>query len=426
MVPADKRAYWESQYGCTPMIEDVQEVIDQQFSHAAMIRGLQNQGVEVLMGENEGAADWYSQYHRFDEIVRKTKALADKHKDNTKFVASIGKTHEGREIPVIHLSGSGGGKNKPQIWLNGGQHAREWIAPAAVVYMAENMLEDYRTGRELGESLHSGEQTAEKERLGKVKKLMDKFEFVVAPVINPDGYEYSFTGNRMWRKNRRKNDDGTYGVDLNRNWDNHWGEGGASTRTSATDYQGPSVASEPEVQACQKYIKGLKHGIAGIDFHSYGELILRSRGWTKKRSGDESLLKTVGTDMKAAIHKQRGTKYTSETAAGLYPTTGSTDDWMSEGANMWGHGWTVELPDSERGGKGFLLAASQIKPASKEMYHGVISFGENMAKQHDEREKMGAKEWTKRIHRRTYEELRHERASEDKLGESEGVTFLDY
>merc|ERR1711865_976832 len=160
-----------------------------------MMRGLQ--GVEVLVGEGEGAEDWYSQYHRFDEIVRKTKSLADKHKDNTQYVANIGKTHEGREIPVIHISGDGGGKNKPQIWLNGGQHAREWIAPAAVVYMTEHLLEDYATGRELGESLHSGAQTEEKERLGKVKKLMDKFEFVVAPVINPDGYEYSHTGNRL-------------------------------------------------------------------------------------------------------------------------------------------------------------------------------------------------------------------------------------
>merc|ERR1719231_1854529 len=163
--------------------------------------------------------------------------------------------------------------------------------------MTEQLLNDYSAGRELGESLHSGEQTAETERLGKVKKLMDKFEFVVAPVINPDGYEYSFSGNRLWRKNRRKNGDGSYGVDLNRNWDNHWGEGGASKNPAATDYQGPSVASEPEVKACQDYIKKLDHRIAGIDFHSYGDLILRSKGWTKNKSHDESLLRKVGEVM---------------------------------------------------------------------------------------------------------------------------------
>merc|ERR1711988_905823 len=203
-----------------------------------------------------------------------------------------------------------------QIWINGGQHAREWIAPAAVMYMTEQLVKDYKTGEKLerlekskdlgesdewlmknkvpkdfGESLESGVRA----RAQHVKKMLDKFEFVVAPVINPDGYEYSFTGNRLWRKNRRKNDDGTMGVDLNRNWGNHWGQGGASTNPTAIDYQGPSAASEPEVAACQKYIMGLKHRVAGIDFHSYGQLILRSKGWTKQKSQDENLLRKMAT-----------------------------------------------------------------------------------------------------------------------------------
>lgn len=411
-VPSEKRGFWEKKYGCSSMIEDVQEVIDQQFKHAAMITGLK--GVETLVGEGEGAEDWYSQYHRHGEIERKLKELSDTYKEYTKHVPSIGKSHEGRKIPVIHLSGQGFGKKsselgegeeaeqKPQIWINGGQHAREWIAPAAVMYMAEQLLKDYHKKPE-----ELGEGTEESARVGEVKKLMDKFEFVIAPVINPDGYEYSHTGNRLWRKNRRKNDDGTYGVDMNRNWDNHWGEGGASTRPSATDYQGPSVASEPEVKACQDYIKGLKHATAGIDFHSYGDLILRSKGWTKHMSHDESLLKKMAGDMKQAISKDRGTQYKSETAAGLYPTTGSTDDWMSEQGKMWGHGWTVELPDSERGGKGFLLPASQIKPASKEIYKGLINFSSSLGTQHDKRMKLGAKEWSAEIRRNT-EELKRE------------------
>jgi len=342
------------------------------------------------------------------EIQRKTKELADQHPELAKYVNSIGKSHEGRDIPVIHLSGAAKA-GKPQIWLNGGQHAREWIAPAAVMYMAQHLLEDYKKDE-------------------KVKKLMDKFEFVVAPVINPDGYEYSFTGNRLWRKNRRKNDDGTYGVDLNRNWDNHWGEGGASLRPSATDYQGPSVASEPEVKACQDYIKQLDHRIAGIDFHSYGDLILRSKGWTKNKSHDESLLRKVGENMKSAIAKVRGTQYKSETAAGLYPTTGSTDDWMSENAgDMWGHGWTVELPDSDRGGKGFLLPAGQILPASKEIYQGLLSFAQVMYDEHEEREKMGADKWKKMIHRKTRElELRESGMTGlDSAEETEDLATLD-
>merc|ERR1711939_1146648 len=390
-VPQEKRAMWEQRYGCSPFIEDVQEIIDQQFSHAAMLRGLQ--GVEELIGESEKADSWYSQYHRYDEIVRKTKQLAADHKDIAKFVPSIGKSVEGRHIPVIHLNGAKKA-NKPQIWMNGGQHAREWIAPASVTYMTEKLIKGYKSGDP------------------KVRKLLDKFEFVVAPVINPDGYEYSHTGNRLWRKNRRKNKDGTYGVDLNRNWDNHWGEGGASTTPSATDYQGPSVASEPEVKACQNYImKHMKHRVAGIDFHSYGDMILRSKGWESKPSKDESMLRKMGADMRVAIKNAKHGEhsvYKSELAAGLYPTTGSTDDWMSEQAKMWGHGWTLELPDSDQGGHGFLLPASQIHPASKEVYKGLLSFIGDIATEHDKREEMGVEEWQKEVREESMRMAREE------------------
>merc|ERR1711939_394573 len=371
-VSPQRRAWWEEKFGCRTYIEDVQEMIDQQFKHAAIMQGIQ--GVESLVGEGEGIGqEWFSKYHKFASIVSRTKELADAHPKLAKFVPTIGKSHEGRHIPVIHLSGAPH-PDKPQIWLNGGQHAREWIAPAVVMYMTQKLLADYSKDPQ-------------------VKKLMDKFEFVIAPVINPDGYDYTFTGNRLWRKNRRNNGDGSMGVDLNRNWSNHWGKGGASKDPSAIDYQGPSAASEPEVAACQKYIMNLKHRVAGIDFHSYGQLILRSKGWTKKKSKDERLLLKMATDMKSAISKVRGTQYSSEVAAGLYPTTGSTDDWMSEEGKMWGHGWTVELPGPQGGHHGFLLPASQILTSSKEMYQGLLSFVQNLYDEHEKRGKMGVNKW---------------------------------
>jgi len=361
-VPSKQRAWWTKKFGCGTYMDDVQGVIDQQFGHA------------TLVGEGQGiGSEWFSKYHKFDTIVGRLKELAEAHPKITKFVPSIGKSHQGRHIPVIHLNASPKA-NKPQIWLNGGQHAREWIAPAVVMYMTQQLLTDYKKNP-------------------KVKKLMDKFEFVVAPVINPDGYEYTFTGNRLWRKNRRDNGDGSMGVDMNRNWANHWGEGGASKNPSAIDYQGPAVASEPEVKACQNYIKSLKHRIAGIDFHSYGQMILRSKGWTKAKSHDENLLHKMATDMKSAIKKVHGTTYKSEAAAGLYPTTGSTDDWMSEQGKMWGHGWTVELGGKQGGKHGFLLPASHILPSGKEMYQGLLSFAENLSAEHDKRKKLGAKQW---------------------------------
>jgi len=399
-VNPQQRAWWEKKYGCKAYIEDVQEMIDQQFKHAAMMQGIQ--GVEELVGEGDSLGqegqEWFTKYHKFDAIVSRTKELADNHPKLAKFVSSIGKSHEGRHIPVIHLSGAAK-PNKPQIWLNAGQHAREWIAPAALMYMTQRLLTDYSKDPQ-------------------VKKLMDKFEFVIAPVINPDGYDYTFTGNRLWRKNRRNNGDGSMGVDLNRNWSNHWGKGGASKDPSAIDYQGPSSASEPEVAACQKYIMGMKHRVAGIDFHSYGQLILRSKGWTKKKSKDERLLRKMATDMKTAIAKVRGTQYSSEVAAGLYPTTGSTDDWMSEEGKMWGHGWTVELPGPQGGQHGFLLPASQIMSSSKELYQGLKSFVQNLYNEHEKRGKMGVNQW-KNQWRETGRKEKSMASHRDKLAKAE-------
>jgi len=416
-VTAEQRPFWEKKFGCETYIEDIQEMIDQQSKHAAFIAGLS--GVEALLGEAQGKNGWYTKYHRFDEIVRRMQEVAKQHPTLARFVPSIGKSNEGRDIPVVHITGDGKQeeqdqgdsidqlgegepsglllgnpkkaapkaakqptakatikKDKPQIWFNGGQHAREWISPATVHYMYERLLSDYKKG------------------VPKVKKLLNKFEFVIAPVINPDGYEYSHTSNRLWRKNMSKNSDGSRGVDMNRNWNNHWGQGGASTNPRAIDYQGPSVASEPEVKAVQNYILNkLPRKIAGIDFHSYGEMILRSKGWTKAKSQDENVLRKMASDMKKGIQQVHGTKYKSEVAAGLYPTTGSTDDWMSEQGKMWGHGWTVELAGRQHGAHGFMLPASHIKSASEEMYNGFVDFAQNLAKEERRRDRLGHEKW---------------------------------
>ena len=51
-----------------------------------------------------------------------------------------------------------------------------------------------------------------------VRSLVDSTRIVIVPVVNPDGYLFSWSSERYWHKNRRPNNPSDFGVDLNRNW----------------------------------------------------------------------------------------------------------------------------------------------------------------------------------------------------------------
>ena len=87
-----------------------------------------------------------------------------------------------------------------------------------------------------------------------ITAIMQDIRWHILPVINPDGYTYAWDQDRLWRKNRRNNGDGTFGVDWNRNFDANWGGPGSSSNTNSDIYHGPSAFSEPETRALRDYI----------------------------------------------------------------------------------------------------------------------------------------------------------------------------
>jgi murein tripeptide amidase MpaA len=98
-----------------------------------------------------------------------------------------------------------------------------------VAYVAQQFLMDYSTD-------------------SSVKSLVDNFSWTIIPIVNPDGYVFTWTDDRMWRKNRRKNPNSScYGVDINRNWNYQWGTGGSSSIACSDTYMGPSGFSEPGI-----------------------------------------------------------------------------------------------------------------------------------------------------------------------------------
>jgi len=216
-----------------------------------------------------------------------------------------------------------------------------------------------------------------------VTNLLDNLEFVIVPFTNPDGYAYTWSENRLWRKNREPNSGSScIGTDLNRNYNSHWGEGGSSSNPCSDTYKGPEPNSAPETQNTIAYFKKNAPIIGAIDWHSYSQLILRPWGWTRNDSPDEQLLKSIGDGIRQAVLESGGVPYTSQKSIDLYTTTGTASDWFYDdeaSATNLGFraaGYTIELRDTGR--YGFLLPPSEIIPNGEEMVPAVLYFAQRL------------------------------------------------
>jgi len=314
----------------------------------------QNQDSPLTQDVTDSA--FFDNYRRYDDIVGYTKSLKTQYPSITWWVDSIGTSVEGRPIPALHINATTGTGVTKKIYWQAGQHAREWISIPTLLWVTTSLLENY------------GKDTT-------VNRLLATFEIVIVPICNPDGYEYSWTRDRMWRKNRKNNGNGIYGVDLNRNWDSHWGGGGSSSNPSSDTYHGLSPFSEPESAALGKYINSLRNIWGAIDFHSYSQLVLRPYGWTTANCPDEVALRELGSGISYEIRQVYQRNYVSQKSIDLYITTGTASDWFYETkANtpaIWAS-YTIELRDT--GTYGFLLPADQIRPTGQEIYRSMLYY----------------------------------------------------
>ena len=141
-------------------------------------------------------------------------------------------------------------------------------------------------------------------------------------MLNPDGHQYSVTTNRLWRKNRRNNGDGTFGVDLNRNYGHNWGGPGSSGDTFSDIYRGPSAFSEPETQAARNFMQQVNPS-AVISYHNFSQLVLYPWGNTNSPPPDETLLNQLAVEMANKIRAVHGENYTPQQASDLYLASGA-------------------------------------------------------------------------------------------------------
>lgn len=286
-----------------------------------------------------------SAFHNYAEMTAELTKLAN---ENPTLVTmgSVGKSTEGRDTWVLRLGADQShASEKPAVIYMGGHHAREHLSMEMPLMLAQHLVEQYKAGNE------------------RIIGLMNNRDIHIIPMVNPDGAEYDIQDGsyKMWRKNRSRNANGTFGTDLNRNYSYKWGTGGSSTNPNSDTYMGTKPFSEPETINIKNYVEAHTNITTLLSFHTYSQLILYP--WGHKYDGIENT-KDAKVFETMAKKMAEWNKYTPQQASDLYIASGDTTDWAYGEHKIFA--FTFELDPSQAsggfGGGGFYPGASVIQP----------------------------------------------------------------
>jgi murein tripeptide amidase MpaA len=289
-------------------------------------------------------SDFFAEFKDFTAIAGHLEGLAAQAPHLARLEA-IGGSIEGRAIWALRI-----GSRDPSavsMLVNGTQHAREWIAAMVTTCVADRLVRGYASD-------------------ARIRRVLDTTALWIVPVVNPDGYQYSWSSDRYWRKNRR----GTHGVDLNRNFAIAFGGAGSSGDRRSEIYRGEHAFSEPESAALRDLVR--RESVAlHLDFHAYGQLVLYPWTYTPAPAPGRDRLVALADALAGAL-ATRGTKYTPKSGAALYPAAGTMTDWVYGAAGA--TSFTIEL--RPKGGSGFVLPPDQIRPTCDEGLAAVLALAE--------------------------------------------------
>ncbi|MGW1677497.1 M14 family metallopeptidase [Saccharopolyspora sp. NPDC002376] len=293
---------------------------------------------EALQRINRGKAapgefpPGYEGYHTYDETNAALDKIVADHPDIAA-KSSIGKSFEGRDIPMLKISDNvGQDEDEPEVLFDCNQHAREHLTTEMCLRIATRFTDGYASDPA-------------------IKDVVDNREIWVIPIVNPDGSSHDIESGDFagWRKNRQDS-----GTDLNRNWGYKWGCcGGSSEDPNAEDYRGTAAWSAPETTALRDFIDsrvvGGKQQIkASIDFHTYSELVLWPFGHTQEQVTEGMTQEEYDRFAKVGGEMAQTNGYTAEQSSALYITDGDILDWMWAQHKILAY--TFEMYPSDSGG----------------------------------------------------------------------------
>ncbi|XP_070500161.1 zinc carboxypeptidase-like [Chironomus tepperi] len=319
-----------------------------QIKSRLMITNLQ----EVLDNEQPklqrtSVLDW-TRYWELLEIHNWLKQLVIAHPNDTELI-KVGESYEGRDIIGIKFN-IGKVSGKKQVIFEGTMHSREWISGATVTWMLNELI------------------TSEDPD---IKELAATYEWIVIPVVNVDGYEFTWKSDRLWRKTRRPSNLLCFGADPNRNWDNFFNQGGSSMNPCSDLYAGAFPFSEPETKQYSDFVAALPNLSAYFSFHAFSQLLMLPYGYTHELLDNYDELYEIGLKALDSLKSRFGTEYRIGSIANIiYVASGSSLDWVKYNLHT-NVTYAYELRDLGR--YGFVLPASQIIDTSLETFDSIVT-----------------------------------------------------
>lgn len=338
---------------------------------------------------------------------------------------NIGITYEGRDIPALRVGVHPTNSEKPSsprktIIFAGGSHAREWISISTVNYIAYSFITGYGKTKSMTE-------------------LLEQFDFVFLPVLNVDGYVYTWENDRLWRKNRQQTSlRFCKGLDLDHSWGFEWDHESTKNNPCSEGFSGEEPFEAVESRRFANWVRNETErnnvSVVGfLDFHSYSQQVLYpySYSCTDTPPSLENL-QELATGLAKAIRVTNGQIYgvtsacegsvTAEDQGCEQPIRprietggGSALDWFHHEARV---PYTYQIKLRDTGSYGFLLPADNIIPAGEEALAAVKYLGSwllgNKGIENEEEQKEALGIWRESRIQTSYSPLRGAKDTTDR------------